>query len=149
LCLPHPQGAADFSRVLFARDLCRARDLASTSLIDFDSDSKDNSRAIRDRLDVLAKAIWHSNDSEDVFGPSSEDAQPRIDTISLELSQTQPLAEMYQRLINQILEAADSPQVALRTKALRSISLVFAQDPDLFHQVSSLPFLLPVFACAY
>lgn len=84
-----------------------------------------------------------------MFGPSSEDAQPRIDTISLELSQTQPLAEMYQPLINQILEAADSPQVALRTKALRSISLVFAQDPDLFHQVSSLPFLLPLFACAY
>jgi cohesin loading factor subunit SCC2 len=41
---------------------------------------------------------------------------------------------MYQALLDRIVDASESTQVTLRTKALRAVSLVVAQDPDLFHQ---------------
>lgn len=41
---------------------------------------------------------------------------------------------MYRVLIERILDACESPQVTLRTKAMRAVSHVIAQDPSLFQQ---------------
>jgi cohesin loading factor subunit SCC2 len=66
---------------------------------------------------------------------SPEDAQPRIDAVCLDLWRSSSLADMYDPLLERIVEASENPQTTQRTKALRAIGMVVAQDPDLFHQV--------------
>lgn len=65
---------------------------------------------------------------------SPDDAQPRIDGVALDLWRSSTLANLYQPLLTRIVDASESAQVTLRTKALRAISAVVAQDPGLFHQ---------------
>lgn len=65
---------------------------------------------------------------------SAEAAQPRIDAIALDLWRSSTLPSMYRVLIERILDACESPQVTLRTKAMRAVSHVIAQDPSLFQQ---------------
>ncbi|GAA5958305.1 hypothetical protein JCM3765_004786 [Sporobolomyces pararoseus] len=128
------QGALDLTRVLIARELFQARDSFASPASDIDSAQTEQLGVLEERLETFSRSIWQAHETEDVFGPTPEDAQPRIDLISLSLSRSQPLATMYQPLITQVIEASESSQVALRTKALRAIGLVVAQDPDLFNQ---------------
>lgn len=66
---------------------------------------------------------------------STDDNHPRIDTLAMKLSRAQPLAGLYDALLERILDASESIQVAFRTKSLRGIGLVVAQDPSLFLRV--------------
>ncbi|GAA6060785.1 hypothetical protein JCM10212_005434 [Sporobolomyces blumeae] len=120
------EGAAEFARMLFARELQQALPFAAGEAAQVD--------VVRARLQELALSLWDREDDEDVFGPTPEDAQPRIDAVALELSRSQPLSSMYQGILACIVQSAESAQVTFRTKALRDISLIVAQDPDLFHQ---------------
>ncbi|GAA5994954.1 hypothetical protein JCM5350_007201 [Sporobolomyces pararoseus] len=128
------QGALDLTRVLIARELFQASDSFASPASDIDSAQTEQLNALKDRIETFSRSIWEAKETQDVFGPTPEDAQPRIDSISLALSRSQPLATMYQPLITRVIEASESSQVALRTKALRAIGLVVAQDPNLFHQ---------------
>ncbi|GAA5926432.1 cohesin-loading factor complex subunit SCC2 [Sporobolomyces koalae] len=129
------QGAAVFARVLIARDLSKAREACPNAVHDFDAEDDGRFSLLQNRLDEYLRAVWTTSDAEDVFGPMPpEDAQSRIDALAIELARSQSLASMYQTLIGQIVQASENPQVTLRTKALRAISLVVAQDPDLFLQ---------------
>ncbi|GAA5948648.1 hypothetical protein JCM10213_003568, partial [Rhodosporidiobolus nylandii] len=135
------EGVATFSRLNLARDLLAALEqakvaLAELSPAELDSDEGKAAQALADRLELLAKAVWEEGESEDVFGPSPEDAQPRIDAATLDVWRTSSLAAMYNPLLDRIVEANESAQVTLRTKALRAVSLVVAQDPELFHQAN-------------
>ncbi|BGP51653.1 Sister chromatid cohesion protein 2 [Rhodotorula kratochvilovae] len=124
-------GAAAFARAQFAQDVLQALQLSTERLEDA---SQDGAQAVHDRLVALVKEVWEDDQVEDVFGPSPEDSQPRIDTLSLELWRSSTLASLYQPILTRIVDASESAQVAQRTKALRATSLVVAQDPDLFHQ---------------
>ncbi|GAA5904538.1 hypothetical protein JCM6882_004901 [Rhodosporidiobolus microsporus] len=134
--------AASFLRLTFARDLLSARDQANAFLAKLgpvEADSSEDVRAavaVVERLEVLAKDVWEKGEGENVFGPSPEDAQPRIDALALDLWRLSSLAMMYEPLLERIVDASESAQVALRTKALRAVSLVVAQDPELFHQAN-------------
>ncbi|GAA5875871.1 hypothetical protein JCM1840_002960 [Sporobolomyces johnsonii] len=136
------EGAADFTRLLFARDVQQARESAATLAAQYSREQLEQSEegqrlmAVIGRLDVLTREMWEREDVEDVFGPSPEDAQPRIDALTLELSRFQPLANLYEPLLERIISASESSQVTFRTKALRDISLIVAQDPELFHQTN-------------
>ncbi|GJN94290.1 hypothetical protein Rhopal_007364-T1 [Rhodotorula paludigena] len=96
--------------------------------------SQEEAHALQARLEDIARTIWDDEQVEDVFGPSPEDAQPRIDGVALDLWRSSTLANLYQPLLTRIVDASESAQVTLRTKALRAISAVVAQDPSLFHQ---------------
>lgn len=121
------------------------------------SESQDSqAQAVHDRLVALLSETWNDEQVEDVFGPrcatvsrlsfvratdscayspaSAEDSQPRVDALSLELWRFSTLANLYQPILTRIVDASESSAVVQRTKALRAISLVVAQDPDLFHQ---------------
>jgi cohesin loading factor subunit SCC2 len=125
----------DLTRVQIARELAQASDSLATPASDIDSAQTEQLDTIKERISAFSRSIWEANEAEDVFGPTPEDAQPRVDAVSLALSRSQPLATMYQPLITRVIEASESSQVALRTKALRGIGLIVAQDPNLFHQV--------------
>ncbi|GAA5984976.1 hypothetical protein JCM11641_005602 [Rhodosporidiobolus odoratus] len=133
------EGAADFVRLEIARDLLQAHAganlvLAQLSAEDARSEAGQAAVYLAERLDLLARAIWEEPEGEDVFGPSPEDAQPRIDAVALDLWRCSSVAAMYPALLDRIVDASESAQVTLRTKALRAVSLVVAQDPDLFYQ---------------
>lgn len=66
---------------------------------------------------------------------SADDEQPAIDGIALQVARARPLAALYEPLLDHIVDSADSSAVGFRTKALRGIGLVVAQDPELFNQV--------------
>ncbi|GEM10950.1 cohesin loading factor subunit SCC2 [Rhodotorula toruloides] len=83
-------------------------------------------------LEHLAKTEKSSGQSEVRFHP--EDSQVKVDTLALDVWRSSTLPSMYQALLDRIVDASESTQVTLRTKALRAVSLVVAQDPDLFHQ---------------
>ncbi|GAA5844746.1 hypothetical protein JCM11251_002267 [Rhodosporidiobolus azoricus] len=134
--------AAAFLRLTIARDLLAARDQANSVLAKLGPAEAGNSEegrtamAVVGRLEKLSKDVWEEGDGEDVFGPSPEDAQPRIDALALDVWHNSPLALMYDPLLERIVDASESAQVTLRTKALRATSLVVAQDPELFHQAN-------------
>ncbi|KAL8277535.1 hypothetical protein RQP46_010090 [Phenoliferia psychrophenolica] len=131
-------GAAQFTRAIFGRDLILAGRAANGLLDELsaaDVINTENGRqlkALTDRLAFLAKSLWSSSPSDDVFGPSPD--EPRIDLLALQLSRSQPLAGLYKAILDRVIAASDSTVVAFRTKSLRAISLIVAQDPDLFLQ---------------
>lgn len=157
------QDAAAFTRLTYARDLNVALEHAQRVVTSFSSqelasETAQAAQAVVDRLEVLSKAIWEDVESDDVFGPrcvslpslflplstlltlsfpahSQEDAQPHIDAVCLDLWRSSSLADMYNPLLERIVEASESTQITQRSKALRAIGLVVAQDPELFHQV--------------
>lgn len=164
ILIREPQGAAQFTRALFGRDLIQAAKAASNLLEDYspvDLSTTDNVRrlkALADRLAVVAQSLWSVAPVDDVFGPrcasspfslglslaflisflwmcSPDDEQPRIDLLTLQLSRSQPLASLYKPLLERVVGASESTAVTFRTKSLRSISLLVAQDPELFLQV--------------
>lgn len=63
-------------------------------------------------------------------------SQAAIDEVSLKLWRTSTLATMYRALVERVLDAAESTQITLRTKAMRAIGNIVAQDPALFHEDS-------------
>ncbi|GAA5873259.1 hypothetical protein JCM8547_008616 [Rhodosporidiobolus lusitaniae] len=134
--------AAFFARIAFARELIAALEQAKAGIANFEPDELERSegaqvaKAVVECLELPAKEVWEEGEGEDVFGPSLEDAQPRIDALALDMWRSSSLAAMYEPLLERIVEASESPQVTLRTKALRAISLVVATDPELFHQAS-------------
>ncbi|GAA5958783.1 hypothetical protein JCM21900_004761 [Sporobolomyces salmonicolor] len=136
------EGAAEFTRLLFARDVQQARESAAALAANYSREQLETSQegqtlvAVIGKLDVLARELWERDNVEDVFGPSPEHAQPRIDALTLELSRSQPLANLYEPLLERIISASETSQVTFRTKALRGISLIVAQDPELFHQTN-------------
>ncbi|TKA56971.1 hypothetical protein B0A53_01372 [Rhodotorula sp. CCFEE 5036] len=122
------QGVTRFCRLEFANDLLQA--LANARNL---AQSPDTAQLVQ-RLEELCEQTWQDNSTDDVFGPSAEAAQPRIDAIALDLWRSSTLPSMYRVLIERILNACESPQVTLRTKAMRAVSHVIAQDPSLFQQ---------------
>jgi cohesin loading factor subunit SCC2 len=58
-----------------------------------------------------------------------------IDDFALQLARSQPLASLYEPLLARVLEASESTAVTFRAKALRAISLIVAQDAELFGHV--------------
>ncbi|GAA6021361.1 hypothetical protein JCM10207_002022 [Rhodosporidiobolus poonsookiae] len=132
--------AGAFTRLSYARDLLAALEQSKSILAEYSANevaaSQDGqaAKAVYERLEGLVREIWEEVEGEDVFGPTPEDAQPRIDALSAGLWRSSSLAAMYDPLLQRIVDAAESSQVTLRTKALRAVSLVVAQDPELFHQ---------------
>lgn len=61
-----------------------------------------------------------------------------MDALTLELARSQPLASLYEPLLEQVIDACEATHINFRSKALRNIGLIVAQDPDLFLQVSRL-----------
>ncbi|GAA5983631.1 hypothetical protein JCM10908_000358 [Rhodotorula pacifica] len=122
------QGVTRFCRLEYANDLLQALATARTVV-----ETPKLAQLVR-QLEHLSEQTWQENAAEDVFGPSSDAAQPRIDAIALDLWRTSTLPSMYHALIERILDACESPQVTLRTKAMRAVSHVVAQDPSLFQQ---------------
>ncbi|GAA5903419.1 hypothetical protein JCM8208_001915 [Rhodotorula glutinis] len=116
------EGAANFSRAQLALDALQALPHSSEA------------SAVHDRLVALVGEVWTDEQVEDVFGPSADDSQPRIDALALELWRFSILANLYQPILTRIVDASESAQMGQRAKALRAISLVVAQDPDLFNQ---------------
>ncbi|GAA5844309.1 hypothetical protein JCM9279_001763 [Rhodotorula babjevae] len=116
------EGAADFSRAQLTLDALQALQHSSAA------------QAVHDRLVALAGEIWTDEQVEDVFGPSADDSQLRIDALALELWRFSTLANLYQPMLTRIVDASESAQMGQRAKALRAVSLVVAQDPDLFNQ---------------
>ncbi|KAK4330559.1 Sister chromatid cohesion protein 2 [Rhodotorula toruloides] len=124
------EGALAFMRADYANDLLQARQAAAS-----EGASQDERRqALVNRLGSLVEEVWNDEPMEDVFGPSPEDSQPKVDSLALDLWRSSTLPSMYQALLDRIVDASESTQVTLRTKALRAVSLVVAQNPDLFHQ---------------
>ncbi|CDR46094.1 RHTO0S12e00276g1_1 [Rhodotorula toruloides] len=124
------EGALAFMRADYANDLLQARQHAVSE----DASQDDQRQALVKRLGILIEEVWNDEPMEDVFGPSPEDSQPKVDGLALDLWRSSTLPSMYQALLDRIVDASESTQVTLRTKALRAVSLVVAQDPDLFHQ---------------
>lgn len=89
-----------------------------------------------DQITTLATEFWTTEPRDDVFGPNIEDAQPRIDALVLRQAGARPLCGLYDSMVERIVQASDSTAVTARTKALRALSLIVAQDPDLFYRVS-------------
>lgn len=98
-------------------------------------------KRFNDQVTVLANDFWTTESRDDIFGPSIEDAQPRIDALVLSQAGARPLCGLYDSMVERIVQASDSTAVTSRTKALRAISLIVAQDPDLFYRVSLLVYL--------
>ncbi|KPV73441.1 uncharacterized protein RHOBADRAFT_55179 [Rhodotorula graminis WP1] len=116
------EGAASFSRAQLALDALQALPHSGAA------------PAVHDRLVALVGEVWNDDQVEDVFGPSADDSQPRVDALALELWRFSTLANLYQPILTRIVDASESAQMGQRAKALRAISLVVAQDPDLFNQ---------------
>ncbi|KAK4701477.1 cohesin loading factor subunit SCC2, partial [Phenoliferia sp. Uapishka_3] len=133
------EGASQYTRANFGRDLIHAQREALKALdelsnAELSSEKGTRLQAVADRLSVAAHSLWSTTVADDVFGPNLEDEQPRIDLLTLQLSRSQPLAGLYKPLLERVLAASESTVVAFRTKSLRGISLIVAQDPGLFLQ---------------
>ncbi|BGP35332.1 Sister chromatid cohesion protein 2 [Rhodotorula toruloides] len=124
------EGALAFVRADYANGLLQACQAAGSE----GASQDERSQALVARLDILIEEVWNDEPMEDVFGPSPEDSQSKVDSLALDLWRSSTLPSMYQALLDRIVDASESTQVTLRTKALRAVSLVVAQDPDLFHQ---------------
>lgn len=92
-------------------------------------------KAFNDRINHLATNFWMNESRDDIFAPTTADDQLSIDSLSVQLARSQSLAGLYDTLLDRIVDAAESSAVSFRTKALRGISLIVAQDPNLFHRV--------------
>lgn len=74
-----------------------------------------------------------------LLSDSVEESQARVDALVVQLSASQPIAALYPALLEQVLVASDSSTVSSRTKSLRALSLIVAQDPELFVRVRPFP----------
>ncbi|GAA6018662.1 hypothetical protein JCM8202_000602 [Rhodotorula sphaerocarpa] len=122
------QAVTRFCRLDFANDLLlaldNARNLGSSSGTD---------HLVRE-LEEACERVWQDIPREDVFGPNSNTPGLSVDAVSTQLWRTSTLASMYHPLVERVLDASESPQTTLRTKAMRAVSHVIAQDPSLFQQ---------------
>ena len=133
-------GAAEFVAVRFGRELSQAGlsiahtlEAAEQSELKLEPDAIAKLDAFSAHLGSLSAKLWGPIE-EDVFGPSLDDTKDKIDSLALDLSRTQSLAATYDPLVHMILAACDATAVAFRTKALRDVSLIVHEDPDLFLQ---------------
>ncbi|KAM0792017.1 hypothetical protein ACM66B_007127 [Microbotryomycetes sp. NB124-2] len=121
-------------------DLAEAVKSASMITRTFDEDDQGEeavqARTFESTLVQLATAWWAVEAPEDVFGPNAEDMLGSLHDIALQLSRTSSLPSICSTLLDRVVDACESPAVALRTKAMRAISLFVAQDPELFHHES-------------
>ncbi|ORY37374.1 sister chromatid cohesion C-terminus-domain-containing protein, partial [Leucosporidium creatinivorum] len=136
------EGASEFVAAVFGGELANALSLSNSILSKYsdreqnESEEGHRAKALNTRLSTLAASCWSVEVDDDIFGPSADDEQPAIDGIALQLARSRPLAALYEPLLDNIVNASDSSAVGFRTKALRDIGLVVAQDPELFHQAN-------------
>lgn len=97
--------------------------------------SPDASREVHARLQCHCQAFWTFDSEEDVFGWSGTEQGRSPDELAQSLAPSQPLARMYESLLEKVIECLDSASVTLRTKALKAISLIIAEDDSLFNRV--------------
>ncbi|KAK4052266.1 Sister chromatid cohesion protein 2 [Microbotryomycetes sp. JL221] len=124
-------------RVAFGSELFNTVSSADMIVSTYDqsdfSEEAQRARSIRDQVANLAVSWWSLRDEEDVFGPNLDDLQSSVDNIVLQLSKTSTLVSLYPALLERIVDACESSAVNLRTKAMRAVSLLVSNDPDLFH----------------
>ncbi|KAK4046628.1 Sister chromatid cohesion protein 2 [Microbotryomycetes sp. JL201] len=100
------------------------------------SDEAIQARILTENFVQCATTWWTADVQDDVFGPNADELHLSLDTIVVQLSRTSLLSTLYATLLDRVVDACESPAVAIRTKAMRAISLFVAQDPDLFHHSS-------------
>ncbi|KAM0747229.1 hypothetical protein T439DRAFT_97198 [Meredithblackwellia eburnea MCA 4105] len=134
------EGAALFARAAFCHDLAQASKAVSNILEDY-SPAQLSEDPLAQRTASLAalmsekvSVLWSSYTEDDVFGSSAEETQQRIDLLELQLSRSRNFAGLYRAILDRLLSSSESPAVNFRTKSLRGISLLVAQDPELFLQ---------------
>ncbi|SCV73614.1 BQ2448_6044 [Microbotryum intermedium] len=133
-------GVAEFAAATLGSDLVTALGKSTSLLAHYTADELECTeagqlaQAFHARLRHHAEACWILPSDDDVFGPSADDEQPLVDDLAVQLARGRPLAGLYDSILALVVESSESTAVALRTKALRGISLLVAQDPELFHR---------------
>lgn len=137
---------------MFGEELANAERAVSSALAGNTQMVTDQAKAFHEALRHQCESYWSFEDVDDVFGwsfvailtslsycpkltSSFSDRPSKADELAVAVAQVQPLARMYESLLEKIIDALDSSSVTLRTKALRSISAIIAEDDSVFNRV--------------